>query len=170
MQISPEEVRRRLQVLVEEKHAAVDSKSLRLLSTGAGVEYTTLARYFGLYGPAKQTRRLQQATLRALLLVLREDPTAFVATSTEKQLDLWPALVRDEPFGSPLPDPFERVLEALECLREMPIAVRIKASRTALSSLLGTVAEAGETVPEEVYAHLRQLDGLQREIRHLKVS
>lgn len=165
----PEAVRSHLCALVEQRYGGLSRDALRRAAREAGIEYTTLARYFGVYTNGRQTRRLQASTLRSLLEVLQADPPARPGGRAHEQIDLWPVLVRPEPEAF-LPDPITRLNELMAHVRSLPYEVRVRACRAAVSAVLASVADMGESVPDDSYELLRQMDSLQRDARHLKVG
>lgn len=115
--------------LIGARYGSLTRTTLREFAGAAGLQYTTLARYFGFYGPAKQTKRLQQGTARAVLQALGVETAPSLGVTPDKQLDLWPTLVRPDPR----PSPFSAVEEVLVHLRQYAEPVQVIACRAAKS-------------------------------------
>ncbi|HEX8451233.1 MAG TPA: hypothetical protein VF647_03995 [Longimicrobium sp.] len=159
--LTPAEIRSRLIALIEARRGSASRTVIGRLAREAGVQASTLARYFGLYPGKRQTERPHEATLRAVLLALGEDPSEFFRTTLTRQLEFWPAAVPTQ--TSALRDVTDFLSELALILRDLPAAARVRATRAATAAVLGSVAEAGVTVPNAGYELLRHLDALQRE-------
>jgi AcrR family transcriptional regulator len=151
--------------LIEARYGSLTRTTLRQLASSAGLQYTTFARYFGFYGPAHQTKRLQHASVGAVLQALGVETEPVSETPSEKQLDLWPALVGPDPE----PDPFTALEEVLGHLRRYAKPAQVIACRAAISAILTSLAENGQAAPLDAYDCLRQVDEMHPGTRYLKV-
>jgi hypothetical protein len=166
--LTDDELRDRLQTLFEERHGPIARDSLRRFAVSAGVQYTTLARYFGMYGIEQQTKRLQYGTIKAVLQGLGVNDLPLDGEMGDRQLDLWPVIVRSEPLLESGSDPIGKLEEALRQIREYPQFAQVHASRAAISALLASLADTGQLAPPAAYDCLRQLDEMRRVTRHLR--
>ena len=142
-------------------------KIIGQVARDAGIEPSTLALYFGYYPKKRQTERLQEETLRAVLLALGVDPYEFLRLVSDRQLEFWPAAAGGD--AQPLSSEGSDHLRAFASIvRMLPLPMRVRASRAAITAGIGSIAEAGGVVPAETYELLKQLDGIQSEIRQLK--
>jgi hypothetical protein len=116
--------------------------------------------------PKTQTKRLQEATLRAVLLAVGRDPAKFLREHADIQAEFWPAGTVSEPNEQGSVVASTRGI--LEYLQALPQDVQIRACRAAAVAVFSSVAEAGGQLPEEAYRRLRELDVIQSKIHHLQ--
>lgn len=167
--LTPEQIRESLRRHIEVRHRTrLTRKIVGQVARAAGVEASTLALYFGFYPKKRQTERLQEATLRRVLLALGVDPYEFVRSVSDWQLEFWPSAADDESI-SRSSDPAEYLRIFAANLRLLPLPIRVRASRVAITAAIGSIAEAGRLVPDEAYELLRRLDDVQSELRHVRL-
>jgi hypothetical protein len=166
--ITPAELRERLRALIGARHGSVTRRVVGRVARDAGVEASTLARYFGFYPGKPQTVRLQEATLRSLLLSLGVDPFEFLRSISDRQMDLWPAPVGQQ-AGTGRSEATDQLRAFADAVRVLPLPVQLRVVHASILAGVGSIADAGETVPEGVYEMLRHLDVLQRDVRQLRL-
>jgi hypothetical protein len=167
--LTPEQIRESLRRLIEVRHrTTLTRKVVGQVARTAGVEASTLALYFGFYPKKRQTERLQESTLRSVLLAVGVDPYEFFRSVGDWQLEFWPSAANVESI-SPSADSGDHLRIFAVSLQALPFPIRVRASRAAISAAIGSIAEAGSSVPEEAYELLRRLDGVQSEIRQLRL-
>lgn len=169
--LSPGEIRMDLQRLIEEHCGGgpMTRKDIGRIARIAGIQATTLARYFGLYPGKRQTERLQEQTLRKLLVALRIDPHEFLTRTNARQVEFWPERTSAGATVARIGTSADEFRTVVELIRALPLPMRVRASRAAVGAVITSIVEGGGLVPDEAYEILKRLDGLQAEAHHLKL-
>ncbi len=162
-------IRRRLAEAVADKHGSCGSRTVRLVAEGAGIEYTTLAR-FVLYGTerdssdasVRQTRKMRRGTLAAVANALDIRLEWLLDGQGARQLGLWPILVQNDAESPGGVDEIGELEHVIEDLRPRSTSVRIKAARAAISAVLDALVAAGEVGTPQSYRSLMRVDALHR--------
>lgn len=165
---SLDQIRDHLRELIEAQYGGFDGRVVSQLCRVAGIQRTTLAGYFGLLKNRRQTNCLQDATLRKVLLAIGEDPIEFLRGVQDRQLELWPVAFKADPATIRV-DGADQLHRFAELMESSPAAARIRACRMSISAGVDALASAGESVPDQAYDLLRELDGLTRELRQLRL-
>jgi hypothetical protein len=134
----------------------------------AGIEASTLALYFGFYPKKRQTKRLQEETLRKILVAIAADPYPFLQEISNLQLEFWPVEV-DSGCAPERSEGSDQVREFSEALRPLPLTFRLRAARAAINAGISSIADGGGDVPDAAYELLRRLDEMLSGARKLKL-
>jgi len=167
--LTADQIRQRLRDLIQARYGRFDTGVLNgQLARESGVQGTTLTGYFGLLQKRRQTERLQEKTLRKILLALHEDPIEFLRGIQDRQLEFWPAAVPTD-ASSDLADGSKQLHRFAQLLSSLPPVARIRAARMGISAGVDALANAGEAVPDKAYDLVRELDSLGHELTQLRL-